>query len=590
MNKPDLVPIWVIWVVNCIYYTATNFMPVIYCIYCIYLVDYFENALKKRKRMTVMMLVIPMALSFIHIVLSPLLSEKGIFYIDASGHCVRGGFWFYVCCIIAAYYVLFSFHFLKRYKKRLNRDKKRLIVVYISVCLLSVLIQMFVPHLLFQCFIISLATLLFEIQIQHPEEVCDQTTGLLNQVAFTRTADRFKASEIKYTCIGVILDDTVFLSETFGLKQLNGFLTEIADLLKLQFSQDFVFHLGQGRFAIIVKNTNKWDIQKMVAKIQTDFMHPWKYNSIELKLYVRLCVVKVPEEAARTEDVIDVITLVAENERYKKSVVYAKDIDVEYKRRAVYVEHALRSGLFKNRFEVHYQPIYSTKEKCFIGAEALVRLKDDEGQFISPDIFIPIAEKTGTILRIGEFVFESVCKTLSEIVPANYGIKKIDINLSVAQCMQEILADQIISIRSMYRVPPAIVNLEITETAMAHTPEILLRNMKRLSEAGIELSLDDYGSGYSNMNYMLSLPFKMVKIDKEIVWKAEKEERAKKALRSTISMISELNMTVLAEGVETEEQAAWLTEMGCDYLQGFYYSKPVPKNEFLELMKKSNNK
>ena len=111
--------------------------------------------------------------------------------------------------------------------------------------------------------------------------------------------------------------------------------------------------------------------------------------------------------------------------------------------------------------------------------------------------------------------------------------------------------------------------------------------MERLTEAGIELSLDDYGSGYSNMNYLLNLPFKMVKIDKYIVWAAHKDKRANIALSYTIKMIKALNMTVLAEGVETKEQADWLTELGCDFLQGFYFSKPVKKDEYLKIMKEN---
>ena len=188
-------------------------------------------------------------------------------------------------------------------------------------------------------------------------------------------------------------------------------------------------------------------------------------------------------------------------------------------------------------------------------------------------------------MRIGEFVYESVCRTLSTISVEDYGIEKIDINLSVAQCMQEILAEQILAIQNVYKIPTSIINLEITETAAAHTPEILLKNMQKLAEAGFELSLDDYGSGYSNMNYMLNLPFKLIKIDKYIVWAAYSDERAEKALSATIKMIKSMGMTVLAEGVEEKDQVEWLIELGCDYLQGFFFSQPVPKKTYLDMMK-----
>ena len=317
------------------------------------------------------------------------------------------------------------------------------------------------------------------------------------------------------------------------------------------------------------------------------FQKPWIRDNVELKLYIRLCIINCPDDANTAEEILDIVNMISVDERYRQSVVFASEIDMKYRRRSIYIEHSLRHGLTENRFDVFYQPIWSTAENKLIGAEALIRLKDDQGHFISPEDFIPIAEKTGAILRIGEYVFESVCLNLSQINIEEYGIKKIDINLSVAQCMQEILAEQILKIQSIYKIPTSIINLEITETAAAHTPEILLKNMQDLTAAGFELSLDDYGSGYSNMSYMLNLPFKMIKIDKYIVWAAFSDKRAEKALEATIRMIKSIGMTVLAEGVETPEQAEWLTASGCDYLQGFYYSRPIPKKEFLAIMKQT---
>lgn len=590
---PHVVPRFIIWAVNCLYYSTTTFLPFWYCLYSFQLIDFFDTLHRRKNKLEWFLFFGPISLILISIWSSPVLyrfTDAVPFYLDTDNVYVRGGAGFYGCYIISVYYVLFALLFINKYKKRLNPKKERLIFVYIILCLCAVGVQLLLPNVMVQCFIMALATLLFEVNIQHPEEVIDVVTGLSNQTAFVRTTAKYKRNQTSYVCIGIILDDTVFLSNTFGLDQFNMFYSTIAETLAKEFPKLMLFYLGGGRFSIILKNSSKWDVQKMVGRIQTLFRGTWKHGTIELKLYARICIINVPEDASKPEDIIDIINLVAEDERYKQSVVYSNEIDIEYKHRAVFIEHALRNGLFENRFEVYFQPIYSTHKKTLIGAEALIRLKDDDGNFISPEIFIPIAEKTGTILRIGEFVFESVCKTLSEINIEEYGIEKIDINLSVAQCMQEILAEQILTIRSMYMIPTSVINLEITETAMAHTPDILLSNMKKLADAGIELSLDDYGSGYSNMNYMLSLPFKMIKIDKGIVWSAAVEERSSLALKATVAMISQLDMTVLAEGVETKEQAEWLSDMGCDYLQGYYYSRPIPKQEFLDLMKKNHQK
>ena len=576
-----------IYVINCIYYTSTNFLALICCRYCLAKIEYFETADKKNAKWTKILFISPFLVCICVIWGSFIFDGKfvGPFYLDSNNCYQRGTIWFYFCYITAFYYVVFTFRFLFKYKKRITEEKIKMILAYIIACMFAAFVQMLFPNMMMECFIISLATLLFEISIRHPEEVIDNITGLINQTGFVKTSSKLLKNQVSYYCIGVILDDVIFLSNTFGIPLLNKIIKHIADTFLRLLKQTSIYHIGQGQFALIVKGQNKEVVQNIVSTIQNLFKHSWKINSIEVKLYARITIINCPKDINRAEDIFDIFNLVSEDERYKTGLVYASEIDIEYKRRSAFIEHALRNGLYENKFEVYYQPIYSTNEKMIIGAEALVRLRDDEGNFISPEIFIPIAEKTGTILHIGEFVFETVCKTLSEIVIEEYGIKKIDINLSVAQCMQEILAEQILAIRSMYRIPSSVINLEITETAMAHTPEIMFNNLIQLTEAGIELSLDDYGSGYSNMNYMLELPFKMIKIDKGIVWAAANEERANKALKATISMIKELDMTVLAEGVETEAQSKWLTNMGCDYLQGYYYSKPIPKDEFLALMK-----
>ena len=462
--------------------------------------------------------------------------------------------------------------------------------MYFFIVTISItsLVQLFHYGLLIESFGMSLVTLVYFFFIQKPEEMVDASTDTLNQSALQRMIRYTLAVGKKFTCITIYIDDTMFIANTFGILQMNAFLTDAGNFLKQNFSYANVFSRQQGCFCILLRDADREKLHEVLALLNNRFQKTWMSENVELKLYIRLCVIDCPKDAETPEEVMDIINMISTDERYRQSLVFANEIDLKYRRRTIYIEHCLRNGLTENRFDVFYQPIWSTAEKKLIGAEALIRLKDETGHFISPEDFIPIAEKTGAILRIGEYVFESVCLALSQINVEEYGIKKIDINLSVAQCMQEILAEQILKIQSIYQVPTSIINLEITETAAAHTPEILLKNMQDLADAGFELSLDDYGSGYSNMSYMLNLPFKMIKIDKYIVWAAFTDKRAEKALAATIKMIKEIGMTVLAEGVETPEQAEWLTASGCDYLQGFYYSRPIPKKDFLAIMKQNN--
>ncbi|MCR5188413.1 MAG: EAL domain-containing protein [Treponema sp.] len=588
----DTVPIALQWLFQCLYFTASNSFGIIYIMYCMALTDYLNNLTKRKILFVTITVILPYVIALIIIWLGPFVDKfyPMAFSITEEGYVRNNNFWFYILYVIGAYYIIFSIIKLICHRKNISHREQGVVFLYIGIVAVAITIQLFKYGLFVQSFAISIALLMFFFYIQRPEKVLDSITEILNQVSFFKKIDQMFSHNNNFTCIALILDDTVFMGNTIGINHLNMLLKEVASFLKSRFSFTQTFCLNQESFCVIVKNATEERVQSAIKVLQTRFDMPWMYESVAVKLYSRLCVIDCPKDAASSSDIMDIISMMSTDERYKKPLLYARDIDLEDKRRSVYIEHALRNGLTDNRFDVYYQPIYSVAEKQLIGAEALIRLKDEDGNFISPEDFIPIAEKTGTILRIGEFVYEAVCRTISVIDIEDYGIKKIDINLSVAQCMQEILAEQILAIQSIYNIPTSIINLEITETAAAHTPEILLRNMQKLSDAGFELSLDDYGSGYSNMNYMLNLPFKMIKIDKFIVWSAYSDERAEKALAATINMIKCMGMTVLAEGIEDRGQAEWLIKLGCDYLQGFYFSKPVPKDEFLEIMEKRDSK
>ncbi len=578
-----------VYLVECIYFSFNTTFGLAFAVYNLTVFDIFGR-LKRKSIITIKTgMMVPYILCLILIWLSPVFKDSYplIFYLDSlTGYHRGNNIWFYLLCSTKAFYILLSFVIIFAFHRYIEKSKMQVFYFFFLVITATSGLQLINCSLLLESFGMALVTLVYFFFIQKPEEMLDVATDTLNQSALQRVLRYNLTVNRPFTCITIYVDDTVFIANTFGLNQLNAFLTEAGNFLKQNFSYANVYSRQTGCFCILLYDADETKLNNTIRTLNGRFQQTWFRDNVELKLYVRLCIIDCPKDAESPEEVMDIINMISTDERYRQTLVFASEIDLKYRRRTIYIEHCLRNGLTENRFDVFYQPIYSTAEKKIIGAEALIRLKDENGHFISPEDFIPIAEKTGAILRIGEYVFESVCLALSQINIEEYGIQKIDINLSVAQCMQEILAEQILKINSIYQIPTSIINLEITETAAAHTPEILLKNMQTLSNAGFELSLDDYGSGYSNMSYMLNLPFKMIKIDKYIVWAAFTNKRAEKALAATIKMIKEIGMMVLAEGVETSEQAEWLIASGCDYLQGFYYSRPIPKNEFLDIMKK----
>ena len=214
-----------------------------------------------------------------------------------------------------------------------------------------------------------------------------------------------------------------------------------------------------------------------------------------------------------------------------------------------------------------------------------MRLKDcgDLG-FISPEIFIPMAEEQGMIDEIGTIVFEKVCSFAAENRLWEKGINYIEVNLSGMQSVDPSLPAQLSSIMQKYSIEPRFINLEITETASIDGGELLDANMKRLRSLGCHFSMDDFGTGYSNLSQMAKVHFELVKLDKSLIWPAfgENPDEPLVILNSCIAMILQLGAHIVAEGVETEEQAEFLAERGVSYLQGYYYSKPISGEAFLE--------
>ena len=222
--------------------------------------------------------------------------------------------------------------------------------------------------------------------------------------------------------------------------------------------------------------------------------------------------------------------------------------------------------------------------------EALVRLIDENLGFVPPDEFIPIAEKNGDILVIGEIVLEKVCAFIEEYHPEDYGIKSIHVNLSVVQCMQENIGIRLLNIIDKYKIPHGLIDFEITESTADNSSENLDKIMDEFNKKGIDFSLDDYGTGYSNQSNLMRYPYSIVKIDKSLVWACDSNPKAFISLKHTIAMIKDLDMKVLAEGVETQHHIDLLEQIGCEFLQGYFYSRPLPISELMDVIQETKIK
>ena len=215
-----------------------------------------------------------------------------------------------------------------------------------------------------------------------------------------------------------------------------------------------------------------------------------------------------------------------------------------------------------------------------------MRMRDDDDALIPPGEFISVAEKNGLILKLGEMVFEKVCKFLKDNNVVKYGLHYIEVNLSVVQCAYRNLANDYIRIMDKYGVNPFNINLEITESASLTAKHVLLENMEKLMDYGVQFSLDDFGTGQSNLNYIVDMPVGIVKFDKDMTNAYFENGKAKYVMDAAMHMIHGMGLDIVSEGVETEEQFQTMQDLGIKYIQGYYFSRPLPETEFLEFLNK----
>lgn len=568
---------WLLFFSCYMYYIFLNVIPIIYAFYIITLTDTQDKLMGKKVSL---LFIVPAFLTFAIIASNPL--TKQVFNLD-SQHQYDHGFAIYLLYVIAAYYLIYGIIYATIYKDIITRNTRVSLYSFAIICSIPIIIQIFLPQVLLGMFGISICVLLVFLTIQRPEEILNAMTGLFNRMAFINMASVDFRNHKSFTVISVHFNELAYFRRTFGIPFMNSILKEIADYLAQYLANRAqLYYIGEGQFSILVPA--KEMTSEFPYHIHNIFERTWGTDSMKLNFSTQIFVIRCPHDADSIEALMDYMDNLSDNQEQNNAVIFASDLSRLEKSRITDVESAVQNALANDLFEVYYQGIYSVEQHKFHSAEALIRLTDEKLGAISPAEFIPITEKNGAIIQVGMTVFRKVCQFIAANSLKDYGIEYIEVNPSVAQCMQKTLARQLLEELRYYNIPTDYINFEITETAAALSPETLAENMKTLAEAGIRFSLDDYGTGYANMSSMVELPFHIVKIDREII-ASMNNEKTYIAMNSTIAMLKQLNMKIVAEGIETAEQVSTLSQMGCDYLQGYYFSRPVNQNEFLELLK-----
>lgn len=241
-------------------------------------------------------------------------------------------------------------------------------------------------------------------------------------------------------------------------------------------------------------------------------------------------------------------------------------------------------ALSEGQFCVHYQPVYSIREGRAVSAEALVRWRHPTAGVIPPVRFVPLFERNGFVVRLDRFAWEEVCRMLAERIRANLPVVPVSVNVSRLNFYDSDFCDTVVSLLKKYDLDPSLLRLEITESAYTDNPMQLLSVLKKLQEFGLTILMDDFGSGYSSLNMLKNVAVDILKIDMGFVQNLEESQRAPVILKHVVEMAHALHMGVVVEGVESQAQIDFLSDIGCDKIQGYYFAKPMPQEDFAALI------
>lgn len=472
------------------------------------------------------------------------------------------------------------------YSKQMNPHRRIAIRFWMIIELLFAMIQFFIPEALIVGFGSSIGLFILYSELENPKAYLDKLLGCFSM-------DTLKAylsqnySDIRHFSSIIICNGKEW---KMGKEDEIKVLVKMSEILS-SMGNSKLFRLSGNDFILVYDSSEEHTMNEMesaenLEKVKELFKANWGDSHI-----VNTKFLYVPDShiASSFDEFIDLYM------RYKDTIPVHEDtriLDVEDgKDIRAYNEMVLeiKDALANDRIEVFYQPIYAINTGKFVSAEALARIRGLDGKLLMPGRFIPVAEETGLIEQIGERVFEKACKCIIEDGLREKGIEYVEVNLSVSQCENPMLHMKYNEIMQNIGVKPSDVSLEITESSTLNHRHVLLDNMNKLMNLGCSFALDDFGTGESNLNYIVDMPVKIVKFDRSMVQDYFTNEKARVVMASTVGMIKQLGLKIVAEGVETIEQYNGIKDLGIDYIQGYYFSKPLSKNEFVDFISKKNH-
>lgn len=362
-------------------------------------------------------------------------------------------------------------------------------------------------------------------------------------------------------------------------------------LLSVMRDKDFVARLGGDEFVIVLSNSDREQCLEIAEMLLNSFKTPFHIDSFEFYITTCIGLSIFPYDGEDSNTLMrnaDAALYRAKEQGKNEYKVYHSGMNIESYRKFL-MQNELRKAIELDQFTLVYQPRIHLMTEKVVNAEALIRWNHPNWGVVKPDVFIPIAEESNLIFEIDKWVLKKVCEQINSWKKSPLQPFKVSVNFSAKHFLQRNLIKQIKEILDDFKVDPLMLEFEITETALLQNEEIVKQTLQQIKELNIQISLDDYGTGYSSINYLREFPFDTIKIDRSYIQEITKKEKNSRIIvESIITLIKKLGIHVVAEGVETDEQLNFLKTLQCNEVQGYIFSRPLSPDDFVQYVEKQN--
>lgn len=572
-----VIPLWVNWPVTTIYFIATPLMGVIYFYYALSIL--YENQPRFPKRW--LFLLLP-AITYLFMVFANPFTGC-LFSLSLEARYEQGPL------IITTYlvfyiYCLFTCVTVVALGKRVDPTIRNILACFPLIAALVVIIQQIFPEVILSGSAATCALLILYLYLQNRQISIDYLLGIPNHKEFLNSLQLHikHHKDASFAILLVSLRNFKQVNDTYGQQSGDEFLKIVCTYLRNTVKPYQLYRYNGDEFAVLIPESNKETILRLVKAIDERFHQPWKSRDFRCMIGMVIAIISYPKSADTIEDLINALEYtvsVAKNGK-NGSICYCGPGMLDHVKRRFKVIDVLKDALTQGGFQIYYQPIWSVEKQCFTLAESLLRMPSTPLGPLYPSEFIPIAEETGLIVDITYYVLDTVCRFVHDLLDSGITtLESVTVNFSGVQFSQQNPSEKVLSIIESHGIPYRMIKIEITESVLAENRQELEEFIDLMHARGVDVSLDDFGTGYCNLVSVLSMDVDVIKLDKSLLWAAQKDQKTAIMMKSLTRSVHELGMRVVSEGVETDEQRAFAEECCCDWIQGYYYAKPMPGEE-----------